>query len=66
MGACPERIISFKNYSVRIISSMIKSITVPTEEDEIGPVPRILAFMCENDAYPSLDIAARKKMLYSP
>lgn len=66
MGACPERIISFKNYSVRMISSMIKSIKVPTEEEEVGAVPRIIAFMCENDAYPSLDIAARKRMEYTP
>ncbi len=29
MGACPERIISFKNYSVQIIGSMLKAINVP-------------------------------------
>lgn len=66
MGACPERIISFKNYSVRMISNMIKSIYVPTEEEEVGAVPRIIAFMCENDAYPSLDIAARKRITFTP
>ncbi len=53
MGACPERIISFKNYSVDMIASMIKAIEVPGEEEE---KPRILVFMCENDAYPALDI----------
>ena len=63
MGACPERIISFKNYSVHIISTMIKAIEMPPSEDER---PRIIAFLCENDAYPSLDIAGRKKMFYSP
>jgi quinone-modifying oxidoreductase subunit QmoB len=66
MGACPERIISFKNYSVRMISQMIKSIYVPTEEDDDEATPRILVFMCENDAYPSLDVAARKKLKFSP
>ena len=34
MGACPERIISFKNYSVGMIGDMIKSINVPDEYDE--------------------------------
>jgi quinone-modifying oxidoreductase subunit QmoB len=63
MGACPERIISFKDYSVQIISAMLKSIDMPeTEEGK----PRIIAFLCENDAYPSLDIAARKGLTYSP
>ncbi len=55
MGACPERIISFQNYSVDIISSMIKAIEVPEEDEE---KPRILMFVCENDAYPALDAAA--------
>ena len=55
MGACPERIISFKNYSPNMVSQMIKSIEMPDEEEE---KPRILAFMCENDAIPALDIAA--------
>ncbi|MBW1803739.1 MAG: CoB--CoM heterodisulfide reductase iron-sulfur subunit A family protein, partial [Deltaproteobacteria bacterium] len=39
MGACPERIISFKNYSVAIIGGMIKAIEVPEEDEE---KPRIL------------------------
>lgn len=55
MGACPERIISFQNYSVDIISSMIKAIEVPEEDEE---KPRILMFVCENDAYPALDAAS--------
>ncbi|MFH1049556.1 MAG: hydrogenase iron-sulfur subunit [bacterium] len=66
MGACPERIISFKNYSVQIISGMIKSIYIPTEEEDGVATPRIIAFMCENDAYPSLDIVARKRIQISP
>ncbi|MEJ5287237.1 MAG: FAD-dependent oxidoreductase [Bacteroidota bacterium] len=63
MGACPERIISFKNYSPQIISSMIKSLEIPESEEE---KPRILAFLCENDAYPSLDIVAKKRIQYTP
>jgi quinone-modifying oxidoreductase subunit QmoB len=53
-GACPERIISFKAYSIDMISSMIKAIKVPEEEG----IYRIVAFFCENDAYPALDMAA--------
>lgn len=58
MGSCPERIVSFKDYSVDIIGSMIKSIDAP--EDEF----RIVALACENDAYPALDTACfnRKKI----
>ncbi|MGA8183729.1 MAG: hydrogenase iron-sulfur subunit [Terriglobia bacterium] len=61
MGACPERIISFKNYSVDMIASMIKAIEVPEEEEE---KPRVLLFMCENDAYPALDVAGMNHVLY--
>ncbi|RMD52779.1 MAG: FAD-dependent oxidoreductase [Nitrospirae bacterium] len=63
MGACPERIISFKNYSVDMISSMVKAIEVPEEDEE---KPRILAFMCENDAYPAADMAGLKRLQYNP
>ena len=63
MGACPERIISFKNHSVDMISSMIKAIEVP-EEDE--GKPRVVVFMCENDAYPALDIVGFRRLRYDP
>jgi quinone-modifying oxidoreductase subunit QmoB len=63
MGACPERIISFKNYSVDMIGSMIKSIEVPEEDDE---KPRIVALVCENDAYAALDAAGLKGKRLSP
>ncbi len=63
MGACPERIVSFKNYSVDMIASMIKAVEVPDEEEE---KPRVLMFMCENDAYPALDIAGVRRMQYDP
>jgi len=48
MGACPERIVQFKDYSVDIIGSMIKSVDCPEEEF------RIICLVCENDAYPRL------------
>ncbi len=62
MGACPERIISFKNYSVNMVSQMIKSIFIP---DEFEEKPRILCFICENDALPAVDMAARLRMKYN-
>jgi len=61
-GACPERIISFKNFSVPMVSRMIKSIDVP---DEFEEKPRILAFVCENDAMPALETAARMRLQYN-
>lgn len=63
MGACPERIMSFKNYSVDMIGSMVKNIEVPPEEDE---KPRAIVFACENDAYPALDLAAINRIRYTP
>jgi quinone-modifying oxidoreductase subunit QmoB len=63
MGACPERIISFKNYSVGMIGDMIKAMEVPEEDEE---KPRILVLACENDAYPALDMAGLRKMTYNP
>lgn len=62
MGACPQRIINFKNYSIDMVSSMIKSVSVPDEGDE----PYILGFICENDAYPALDMAGQNRIRYSP
>ncbi len=60
MGACPERIVSFKDYSVDIVGSMLKAIDVPSDEDTF----RIACLVCENDAYPALDTAGlnRKKI----
>ncbi|MBI5194732.1 MAG: hydrogenase iron-sulfur subunit [Nitrospirae bacterium] len=60
MGACPERIVSFKDFSVDIVGSMIKSIEV--DEDEF----RIIVLACENDAYPALDSAAIKRIKLNP
>jgi quinone-modifying oxidoreductase subunit QmoB len=61
LGACPERIVSFANYSVDMIASMIKAIEVPEEDEE---KPRVLALMCENDAYPALDLAGVNRLHY--
>lgn len=60
MGACPERIVSFKDYSVDIIGSMIKSVESPEEEF------RIIALVCENDAYPAIDTAAINRRQIDP
>jgi quinone-modifying oxidoreductase subunit QmoB len=63
MGSCPERIITFKDYSVDILGSMIKAIEVPEEDEE---KPRVIAFLCENDAYPALDMAGINRLTYNP
>jgi len=63
MGSCPERIISFKDYSVDIVSSMLRAIEVPEEDEE---KPRVIAFLCENDAYPALDMAGINRLTYNP
>ncbi len=62
MGACPERIISFKDYSPAIIGNMIKAVDIPDEFDE---KPRILGLLCENDAYPLMDTAGMKRIQHS-
>ncbi|KPK25345.1 MAG: heterodisulfide reductase subunit A [Desulfobacterales bacterium SG8_35_2] len=59
MGACPERIIGFKDYNVDMIGSMVKAIEVPDDdEDKL----RFVAFVCENDAYPALDMAGMRRL----
>ncbi len=63
MGACPERIIGFKDYNIDIVGSMIKAIDVPDDDEE---KLRMIVFACENDAYPSLDMAAARGAWWSP
>ena len=58
MGSCPERIIGFTDYNIDLIGSMIKSVEVPEEDDDRL---RIVVFVCENDAYPALDMAGMKR-----
>lgn len=63
MGSCPERIISFSDYSVDMIGSMIKAMEVPEEDEE---KPRVLIFACENDAYPALDMMGQRRLRLNP
>ena len=57
MGSCPERIIGFTDYNIDLIGSMIKSVEVPEEDDDRL---RVVVFVCENDAYPALDMAGMR------
>lgn len=63
MGSCPERVINFSNFSINSVSAMIKAVEIP---DEFEEKPRILVFVCENDAYPAVDMAGSKRLKYSP
>lgn len=63
LGACPERIVSFKDYSVNIIGDMIKAVEIPDEFDE---KPRILALLCENDAFPAMDLMGQHRLKCNP
>lgn len=63
VGSCPERVIGFSDFSINSVSAMIKSIHVP---DEFEEKPRVLVFVCENDAYPALDAAGVHRLKYSP
>jgi len=65
MGACPERIIGFADYNIDSVGSMVKAIGVPSEDDYDEPPFRIVGFVCENDAYPALDIAGLNRLTYS-
>jgi quinone-modifying oxidoreductase subunit QmoB len=65
MGCCPERIINFVDYSIDSVGSMVKAIGVPSEDDYDDPPLRILGLVCENDAYPALDIAGLNRLAYS-
>lgn len=65
MGACPERIINFADYSIDSIGSMVKAVQVPSEDDYTEPPMRILGLVCENDALPTLDIIGLNRQSYS-
>lgn len=65
MGACPERIIGFADYSIDSIGSQVKAVGVPSEDDYEEPPMRILCLVCENDAFPALDIAGLNGLSYS-
>jgi len=63
VGSCPERVIGFADFNINSVSAMIKAVHVP---DEFEEKPRILVFVCENDAYPALDAAGINRLQYSP
>ncbi len=63
-GACPERVISFADYNIDQIGSMIREVHVPKDMKNEGP--RVLILACENDAYPALDMAAVRRKPWSP
>ncbi len=65
MGACPERIIGFADYNIDSIGSMVKIIGVPSEDDYEEPPMRVLGLVCENDAYPAIDMAGLNRLSYS-
>jgi len=65
MGACPERIIGFADFNIDSVGSMVKAIGVPSEDDYEEPPMRVVGFVCENDAYPALDIAGLNRLVYS-
>jgi len=64
MGACPERVISFDTYNIDMIGSMIKQVEVPPDMNKGGP--RVIVLVCENDAYPAVDMAAQRGHRWSP
>ena len=68
MGSCPERIVSFKDFSVDIIGSMLKALDVPElEDEEAEDAPfRIIGLICENDAMPALDAVGLHKLRLDP
>jgi len=63
VGSCPERVIGFADYNINSISAMIKAVSM---HDEFEEKPRVLVFVCENDAYPALDLAGIHRLRYSP
>ncbi len=64
MGACPERIVIFKDLNVDLVGSVIKAVDVPELEDDDDPAPplRIISLICENDAMPALDAVALHRL----
>ncbi|MDH5541708.1 MAG: FAD-dependent oxidoreductase [Nitrospinota bacterium] len=63
MGACPQKIISFKDYHVDMYSEIIRASSMPGEEEE---KPRVLILACDNDSVPAFDMAAAERLKISP
>jgi quinone-modifying oxidoreductase subunit QmoB len=59
LGSCPERVINFKDFSIKMISNMFKGMDIPDEG------LRLIGLVCENDAYPALDAAALNRSKWS-
>lgn len=59
MGGCPVQVISFADYSVDMLSTMVHAASLPEGDpaNGDGAAPRILVLACENDAYPAIDMA---------
>ncbi|MDH5655953.1 MAG: FAD-dependent oxidoreductase [Spirochaetia bacterium] len=63
MGACPAKVISFPDFNLDMVSSMIRAISVPQDdEDQL----RILVFACENDSIPAFDMAGLARLKLNP
>ena len=60
MGSCPVQVISFEDYSVDQLTAMVNAIDLPEDPEK----PRILALVCENDAYPAFDMAGINRLAY--
>lgn len=60
MGACPVQVISFEDYSVPQLVAMVEAIEFPDDDR----IPRILALVCENDAYPAFDQAGINRIQF--
>ncbi len=63
VGSCPERVIGFTGFTINLLSEKIKAVEVP---DEFEEKPRVLLFVCENDALPALRMAVRKGLKINP
>jgi quinone-modifying oxidoreductase subunit QmoB len=59
LGSCPERVVNFKDFSISMISNMFKGMDIPDEG------LRLIGLVCENDAYPALDMAALNRSKWS-
>jgi len=59
LGSCPERVINFKDFSIKMMSNMFKGMDIPDEG------LRLIGLVCENDAYPALDAAALNRSKWS-
>jgi quinone-modifying oxidoreductase subunit QmoB len=59
LGSCPERVVNFKDFSIKMMSNMFKGVDIPEEG------LRLFGLVCENDAYPALDAAALNRSKWS-